>query len=1249
MHVDRSRRPGSWALVASLALVLVLPGTGAAAFEPDPRTADPAAAPAGEVVLITGDRVQVQRYADGRLAASVEPAAGRATEFEVVEQDGQLYVLPLDAVALVPDVLDPELFNVTKLADYGYTDGVPAILTHDRAAPRTAADSPGITTTATLSSIDGAAVTIAPDGSWWAATGGRSGTAGAAGTQADGLPGVGKLWLDEQAEVALADSAPLIGAPDAWAAGYDGTGLTVAVLDTGIDADHPDLAGKVREAVNFTDEPDPTDQHGHGTHVAGIAAGTGAASGGGYTGVAPGAELLNGKVCDVEGNCSSSGVIAGMEWAAERADVINMSLSTTAGSDGSDPLSQAVNTLTAQHDVLFVTAAGNSGLQGDGTVGAPGSADAALTVGSVDKSEQLAPTSSRGPRLGDSAIKPDVTAPGVGITSARGAGTTLGNPVDANYTTASGTSMATPHVAGAAAILLQQDPDLPSAELKAALATTGVPAGELEVFQQGGGRIDLPTALDAPVLATPAPLDLGFFPYPQDDTAPVQAEVAYTNRTDAPVTLELSLAVANRDGDPAPAGMLSISPRTIEVPPGASATATVTLDVRQGESGQYGGYLLATAGGEVVSRVPVGFDKEQELYQLDLVGIARDGRPAAEASNIRIRHAVDTRLFREDVFFEAGRASLRVPAGTYHVMGLIFTYGGLDVTRQDRALVGDPELEITEDTTLVLDAREAAPVTIDTPAHPDGAVPFGTSRVAYYRDAEQVGSLSYAFIGEWIPTYAVETDPVTLGDFEFNTRTRVIAAPLALSVADPVEQPLAPRPMAGSPAFDFDRRLPLVWAGAGNRSDYDGLDVEGAAVLTIRGDPFPIDSTKERFARESGAAALISMNRASGRYNGSAGNNAGIPSMTISMEEGEQLRALLDQGEVTVRLRGTSVSPYLYDLVYTEPDRIPDQLDYLADPAGLATVVNRFHSGVPTHQTNEVRHHWRPFDGASFGVQSELRTPLERTEYLVPGDTQYRQVISAAPPSVAPMNEPLTFYQPGEHRDQSWFGSPVRPGVLEGGPFEAGVPVVRDGDQLSLRLAEWVDGQAEHWSFRNTDVDTSAFRLYADGELLAEQERPLGTFPMRPEPAEYRLEVDVARDAPWWTTSTASRTAWTVQSQRPAGDDPAVLPLLLVDYDVDLDLQNTLVPQARPTVELQVRHQPGAEEAAVQQLRVWASYDDGGSWQRIPVLPHRGGAFTAIFAMPPPAEAEFASLRVEAVDADGNRIEQEVSRAWRLP
>jgi subtilisin family serine protease len=107
-----------------------------------------------------------------------------------------------------------------------------------------------------------------------------------------------------------------VGAPQAWQAGYDGTGATVAVLDTGIDADHPDLAGQVVEAVSFVPGDEVTDANRHGTHVASTVAGTGAASDGAYRGVAPGADLIVGKVLGDDGFGQDSWVLAGMEWAA---------------------------------------------------------------------------------------------------------------------------------------------------------------------------------------------------------------------------------------------------------------------------------------------------------------------------------------------------------------------------------------------------------------------------------------------------------------------------------------------------------------------------------------------------------------------------------------------------------------------------------------------------------------------------------------------------------------------------------------------------------------------------------------------------------------------------------------------------------------------------------------------------------------------------------------------------------------------
>src|SRR5690606_12123307 len=121
--------------------------------------------------------------------------------------------------------------------------------------------------------------------------------------------GRAKIWLDGRRRVTLDQSVPQIGAPAAWQAGYTGKDVKVAVLDTGIDVSHPDLASQVVAARNFPTDADG-DRYGHGTHVASTIAGTGAASGGKFKGVAPEAMLYDGKVCDDFGQCPDSAIVA---------------------------------------------------------------------------------------------------------------------------------------------------------------------------------------------------------------------------------------------------------------------------------------------------------------------------------------------------------------------------------------------------------------------------------------------------------------------------------------------------------------------------------------------------------------------------------------------------------------------------------------------------------------------------------------------------------------------------------------------------------------------------------------------------------------------------------------------------------------------------------------------------------------------------------------------------------------------------
>jgi len=312
-----------------------------------------------------------------------------------------------------------------------------------------------------------------------------------------------KIWEDLKVKMFLSESVPLIGAPKVWAKGSEGQGITVAVVDTGVDDEHPDLVGKLLDSKDFTEEG-YYDGNGHGTHVAGTICGTGEASNGKYKGVAPKANLIAAKVLDSSGSGSFSGVIAGLEWATgKNPQVMNLSLGQDiAGScDGTDPVCQAVDAAWDKGVVVCV-AAGNAG-PGSSTVGTPGCSKKVITVGASDKADQIAFFSSRGPTK-DNRVKPDILLPGSNIVAPRAKNTSLGHPVNQSYTSASGTSMATPHCCGVAALMLSANKELTPDAIKQKLMQTAKNL-HYEPNTQGAGRVDaLKAVTGSPTSPPPA-------------------------------------------------------------------------------------------------------------------------------------------------------------------------------------------------------------------------------------------------------------------------------------------------------------------------------------------------------------------------------------------------------------------------------------------------------------------------------------------------------------------------------------------------------------------------------------------------------------------------------------------------------------------------------------------------------------------------------------------------------------------------
>ncbi|MGW6928561.1 S8 family peptidase [Lentzea sp. NPDC054927] len=618
-----------------------------------------------KVTLVTGDEVVV---ADGKVQARGAKGRENVGFRTFRDPQGDLHVVPLDAQAgLNSGALDERLFDVSLLARSGYDDAssktIPLIV-QGQGISAAGAES--------LPSIGAHAVRVDKNAGFW--TGARA-------------AGTGKIWLDGKVTASLDRSAAQVGAPQAWAKGFTGKDVTVAILDTGVDETHPDLAGAVVESKNFSDSDTTDDRVGHGTHVASTVTGDGK-----YKGIAPDAKIVNGKVLGDYGGGRESDIIAGMEWAATKAKVINMSLGSSWPDEGTDPMSQALNRITEQTGALFVVAAGNSG----GAMGSPASADAALTVGAVDRDDKLAEFSSRGPRWYNNAVKPDITAPGVDIVAAKAKNGQIGTPVGDAHVALSGTSMATPHVAGAAAIIASQHPAWKAVDIKAALMNSAKPNPSLSIYEQGAGRLDVGRAVSAGVSTSAGSLTLGTAAWPHDDDQPITQKLTYRNNGAAAVTLDLSVAEVK----PAAAGLFSVSPAKLTIPAGGSADAVVTADTRASvPDAVYGAVVVSSDG----VRVPVGVVKEVESYDVKLTFLDGNGKPTP---NYNYRFVDVNKPQAHFRFDESGTILQRLPKGTFFLDGSIYTRNPDPTKRGVNTILTEPALEVTGNADIVFDARQ---------------------------------------------------------------------------------------------------------------------------------------------------------------------------------------------------------------------------------------------------------------------------------------------------------------------------------------------------------------------------------------------------------------------------------------------------------------------------------------------------------------------------------------------------------------
>ncbi|MGW7068757.1 S8 family peptidase [Streptomyces sp. NPDC054855] len=737
------------------------------------------------VTLITGDKVTLRPTSKGRSAVTVHPAPyrDRGRSFRTLHDEGGVYVIPEDVTSLLSGTLDRELFNIRRLIDSGFDDAstkeLPLIVQgSDPLSPIK-----GERRSRALASIDAVAVSV------------RKSTSSALTTQSASprklaAKGLSKVWLDDKVLLTRtkepkpsSDGTPpsrrksddgldsyleRIKAPDAWNLGLSGEGVDVAVIDSGVDAKHPDLQGKVEAEANFTTDPTPGDGNGHGTHVASVAVGTGAQAEGARKGVAFGANLWSAKVVADNGEGLTSWVIAGMEWAARRgADVINVSLGGVPRQD--DPLADVVDTLSSETDTLFVVASGDE-TAGDFSVTTPGVAESALTV--AGNGYRL---DGAGPAPYTYLAKPDLVAPAAGIMGAQtGGGTTQ------PYGAMTGTSPATAQTAGAAALLREQHPDWDARRVKAALTAA---AQELEgqlPLNDGAGLLDVARAATDTVRLSHGNVDFAYLPYP-DSSKPATRDIAITNEGDAPRSFAVSDRTTDLAGDTAPDNLVTSSKERVTVTPGATEVVTITLTPANGDPGPYKGFVILAEESGPQRHLPLNFTMEAPRVTTSLKVLDRHGEPWAGGTVLLVslngKYQPGGGGWGLVNLDEQGQGAARMAPGPMTMMATVRTPEKGDEP-ESVALTGYSEIVVEEDRLITIDARRARQL---EPARVEGTRTKVASALIHFEQQDEKGydlGTMLVATGDEVEDERVflePTSPAQHGEAAFETRWRLFS------------------------------------------------------------------------------------------------------------------------------------------------------------------------------------------------------------------------------------------------------------------------------------------------------------------------------------------------------------------------------------------------------------------------------------------------------------------------------------------
>jgi hypothetical protein len=538
-------------------------------------------------------------------------------------------------------------------------------------------------------------------------------------------------------------------------------------------------------------------------------------------------------------------------------------------------------------------------------------------------------------------------------------------------------------------------------------------------------------------------------------------------------------------------------------------------------------------------------------------------------------------------------------------------------------------VELDTNTTVRFDARAARPLHVDAPRDTDAESVIVTT---VRNDSHEFGG----FVGDTILFPAATGVEGALApsaratDGFFSTFTTWhLAAPWARVEAAGRPGPrLEPVFFGGSPRIDGRDRMRL-------REYPGGGSVARGAVLIQEG---PSTESLVRAAADAGAELALVAPAFGGRATGAA-NGFPIPTLGLTAADAETLRARLRRGRVDLDVSGTAHSPFTYDLVFQERQRIEPDVPYAVDNRDLAEIESEFHATAPGQSASFVRDMTEPCRCTLTPPLELVRLPLERTAYVTPDPVAWRDRLVGSAPFVPSLGWSLTdaarSYPAREETRATWATGPLVPGVANA------TQAVRSAEAMRFALPSATDAHPDH----SGSFGTVTGRLLRGGEVVREFDFGVfGSVPVAATEEPYRLEVSTSRSpTSAWATTLASETAWTFRSGAPRSGE-APLPLLDLGYDLDLGPLNDARAGRSHELEIDVRRLD--EPLRLRSLRLAISYDDGQTWDDVRVRMERDGGEARI--RHPRQTNGFAALRVRAEDTDGNAIEQTTLRAFQL-